>query len=478
MNYIKQWQDALDHEITHLKSFGGTKYPLTDGRFVESGSTHTYYFDTELPLKIPTGSSIRIKLGKTQVSGKILSIEGRSVMLTLEKTLGDLIQECVLFHDPWELLEQLNQRLDEINKSKTKRARVEMLMEPPKTLKHPIEKIKTPVHELLLRSKYNPVTFVWGPPGTGKTYTLARVAANHFLKNRRVLIVSQSNQAVDVLMGEVATFLKKKGHPIAGKVIRFGTESDALKAHHPELIPSFLLHESEPRLSEERDHLLKEKQALTRDLGSSFSQRDSRSLLNIEKKLVRVIDKIRQKEHLLLKESAIIGTTLSKAASDDALFSKTFDVVIVDEASMVYVPQAAFAASLGKRIIICGDFKQLPPIATSRDPYVQEWLKEDIFHKAGVVQNLHTNRHPHLFLLNQQRRMHPEISAFTNRVIYQSLVTDHPSVLQTRRVLLEREPFKGQASILVDTDGMGSFCMKEKTQIPDSTSCNFFYPFN
>ena len=63
-----------------------------------------------------------------------------------------------------------------------------------------------------------------------------------------------------------------------------------------------------------------------------------------------------------------MGATLAKAASDSALYEQDFDVVILDEASMAYVPQAAFAATLGKRVIICGDFKQLPPIASSRDP--------------------------------------------------------------------------------------------------------------
>ncbi len=46
---------------------------------------------------------------------------------------------------------------------------------------------------------------------------------------------------------------------------------------------------------------------------------------------------------------------------------------------MAYVPQAVFAAALGKRVIICGDFKQLPPIASSRDLAVAKWLKEDVF---------------------------------------------------------------------------------------------------
>ena len=70
-------------------------------------------------------------------------------------------------------------------------------MDPSMPSSHTAEKVKSNVQELYLRSKYNPVTFVWRPPGTGKTYTLARTAANHYFRKKKVLILSHSNQAVD-----------------------------------------------------------------------------------------------------------------------------------------------------------------------------------------------------------------------------------------------------------------------------------------
>ena len=58
--------------------------------------------------------------------------------------------------------------------------------------------------------------------------------------------------------------------------------------------------------------------------------------------------KRQQKEIQFLKEAYVVGTTLAKAATDSAVYEKDYDVVILDEASMAYVPQAAFAATLGK----------------------------------------------------------------------------------------------------------------------------------
>ncbi|MEK1830035.1 AAA domain-containing protein [Priestia megaterium] len=65
-------------------------------------------------------------------------------------------------------------------------------------------------------------------------------------------------------------------------------------------------------------------------------------------------------EKNVFDQAYIVGTTLSKAAIDRLLYQSEFDMVVVDEISMAYAPQIAFAATLGKRIVVCGDFKQLP----------------------------------------------------------------------------------------------------------------------
>ncbi|MBB2481769.1 AAA family ATPase [Bacillus sp. APMAM] len=462
--YIKEWQNALQHEINHLKKFGGSRYSVTNGRLLSNDGPYSYYFDTAISLRIPVGSSIKLEWGTMKSSGKILSSEGRGVILELEQNFGDLIPDANLLHDPWELLEQLIERLDEIKKSKQKRLRVKRLMNPSMETKHPKAKIKSNVHELILRSKYNPATFVWGPPGTGKTYTLARTAANKYFQKKKVLILSHSNQAVDVLMGELTDFIKKKKRFREGDVLRYGGNiGETLSAHH-EITANLLIEKQDPLLAQDRERLGEERRHLKQDLANSFSKRDSEHLLELETKFSRILEKIRKKEVQLVKDAFIVGTTLAKAASDSAVYEPDYDIVILDEASMAYVPQAAFAAALGKRVIICGDLKQLPPIASSRNPLVSEWLKEDVFHKAGVVEWLNEGKlHPQLFLLKEQRRMHPDISAFTNRYIYHSLVGDHESVSKSRNSVTRLAPFKDQAAVLLDTSFTGLHCVSDKT---------------
>lgn len=462
--YIKEWQQALHQEINHLKKFGGSRYSVTNGRLVSNEGPYSYYFDTAMSLRIPVGSSIKLEWGTMKNSGKVLSSEGRGLILALEKNLGELISDAFLLHDPWELLEQLIERLDEIKKSKQKRLRVKRLMNPSLETKHPVEKIRSNVQELVLRSKYNPTTFVWGPPGTGKTYTLARTAANKYFQNKKVLILSHSNQAVDVLMGELTDFIKKKKKFREGDVLRYGgNNGEALTIHH-EITTNLLIEKQDPLLAQDRERLVEERRHLKQDLAHSFSKRDSDQLLELEIQIARMLEKVRKKEVQLVKDAFVVGTTLAKAASDSAVYEQDYDVVILDEASMAYVPQAAFASALGKRVIICGDFKQLPPIASSRDVAVAKWLKEDVFHHAGVVEGLNEGKfHPQLFLLNEQRRMHPDISAFTNRYIYHSLVGDHDSVYKSRKRITNLAPFKAQASVLLDTSFTGLHGMSDKT---------------
>lgn len=462
-SYIKQWQKALQIEVQHLKKWGSTKYKIINGHymFVENNRYH-YYFEAIQSLKIPNGSIVKLLWGKMVVEGRIISSEQNSVILTVEKFIGDLIHDAFLLYDPWELLVQLMDRLEESKKSKKKRSRIKRLMNPTNTFEPAPIRAKSNVEEVFLRSKYNPVTFVWGPPGTGKTYTLARVAANLFLKKKNVLILSHSNQAVDVLIGETSTFLKKKELFKEGLLIRYGSPSIEFTAQYVDLTTEQLIMKENPTLITEKTQLLLERKLLKEDINKSFSQRDSEQLLRLEKKLATLIEKIRQKELKVIKKSGVIGTTLAKAATDPVIFENEFDYIIVDEASMAYIPQIGFAATLGKKLIVCGDFKQLAPIAQGRHELVDKWLKNDIFHSTGVIQPLEEGKlHPHLFLLKEQRRMHAEISAFTNKNVYLSLVEDYEKVNILRQDITKKAPFPNKASVLLDTSYTGAHCIKE-----------------
>lgn len=59
--------------------------------------------------------------------------------------------------------------------------------------------------EIVLNARKNSLTVVSGPPGTGKSYTIAAIILDHLLGGKRVLFVSRMDKAVDV----VSTWLEE-----------------------------------------------------------------------------------------------------------------------------------------------------------------------------------------------------------------------------------------------------------------------------
>jgi hypothetical protein len=108
IEYIKEWQEALQNEISYLKRYGSNKFIVRNGRLLSNNDSFAYYFDTSISVRIPVGSSIRLEWGSMKQNGRMLSSEGKGIMIALEQSFGDLIPEANLFHDPWELLEQLS----------------------------------------------------------------------------------------------------------------------------------------------------------------------------------------------------------------------------------------------------------------------------------------------------------------------------------------------------------------------------------
>lgn len=76
------------------------------------------------------------------------------------------------------------------------------------------------------RSLGSDTTYVWGPPGTGKkTTTLARIVEAHYSARRSVLLVSNTNIAIDTAIERVAARLKGEPEFHQCLVIRQGPPS-------------------------------------------------------------------------------------------------------------------------------------------------------------------------------------------------------------------------------------------------------------
>ena len=74
-------------------------------------------------------------------------------------------------------------------------------------------------------------------------------------------------------------------------------------------------------------------------------------------------EEISQKRTAIIQKAQLIACTAYKPLLDKEIIAMKFDCVVVDEASMLQLPLYYCAAALAqKRIVIAGDFLQLPPI--------------------------------------------------------------------------------------------------------------------
>jgi hypothetical protein len=131
----------------------------------------------------------------------------------------------------------------------------------------------------------------------------------------------------------------------------------------------------------------------------------------------------------LLEGARGLFATLTKLYIDSKLSAREWDVVIVDEVSMAMPPLVAFAASRARRrVVLVGDFYQLPPIVQSREGIAHEELGVDVFERRGIPEAVESGKgHAQLARLTMQRRMAPEIADVARELVYQDNLKDHPS---------------------------------------------------
>lgn len=157
----------------------------------------------------------------------------------------------------------------------------------------------------------------------------------------------------------------------------------------------------------------------------------------------------------ILREAKVLATSLTKATISKHLDDQKFDVLIVDEASMAPMPSLYFAAGrAAKKVILVGDFRQLPPIVIADTEMAMKWLGRDIFDQAGIQRAVDEQRpEKRLTMLRRQYRMHPDISRISSGIIYGGRLADclNRDSLRDIALILEKSPFSSSSLVLYDT---------------------------
>lgn len=455
---LERYRNALKAEKLFLMHEGGRQYKVTNGKLISNvKGTYSYIFDLETELHISDDAPINISTGGLRTSGNVLMCEDFQIIVQLEGNIGDRVGSAMISVEPWKLLEALEERLQTgIGINGSSMASRLMKEGPGLATNKPVDQIPKGQEAVIAKAMSEPVCIVWGPPGTGKTHTMSEMAIRFVNAGKTVLIVSHSNVSVDGVAKKIDELLKQKKQESvlkAGKVLRYGYVRDEELNRNENVNSFYYAVTKNPVLNAKLDKLQAEYDEIKRTKGLGYQR-----IIEIRKEISKIRGEIREQEQKYVSNASVVATTISKVVIDKLFEDKKYDVVMFDEVSMAYVLQVVCAATFAKEHLICvGDFMQLAPIAQSN---AKDTLCEDVFTFLGINQHGKPYYHPWLVMLDEQRRMHPKISAFANQYVYSKLLKDHSSTHTSRQEIVEAELFRQQAINLIDLSG--SYCAASK----------------
>lgn len=288
------------------------------------------------------------------------------------------------------------------------------------------------------------ITFIWGPPGTGKSFTLASIIyAFYKLEEDRTAVCCLSNVAVDQLLCKVLDIIEhEKATILPGNIYRAGRTMDK------RIIATDYLFPNNQETDVLRANIRSNNAKLQRLKDRKRDMSEEAISLKAESKELR--EELKNKTDYLVKSSSVVFSTISNFVLNDNLSASHFDNLIVDEASMLALPSLiALGSKISKRLIMVGDFQQLSPIALVKD----EYLTDSVFEMTDI--NINNTSHPGLHQLLHQRRSHEKIVNLINEPFYKGKLI--PTKSGGNRII-NTNPFKGRVIALKEvSDGAVRF---------------------
>ena len=288
------------------------------------------------------------------------------------------------------------------------------------------------------------VAIIHGPPGTGKTTTVAELIHQAVLKGQKVLASGPSNTSVDNLLLKLASRklnVVRIGHPArVSRELQQNTLDALVENHENMAIAKEMIREAED-LFRKLDRYTRSKPPRGAKLAMRAEakqlKRDARQL---ERQAI---------EHILDQADVICITT---TGDDDALQDRHFDLVVVDEACQSTEPGCWIPVLRAERIVLAGDHHQLPPTVLSDEAKKRGYDVSLMQRLTDAYEDTITRR------LDVQYRMHEQIMQFSSATFYDDSLIAHESV--AKHVLDDLPAFSSdelsaESAQFVDTAGAG-----------------------
>lgn len=274
-------------------------------------------------------------------------------------------------------------------------------------------------------------SILWGPPGTGKTYTVGQQVAECLDDpNERVLVISTTNKSTDesaFAIGRAAHGKEPQCREL-GRVLRVG------KSAH---IETYKANGLESLLKGTETDLLQQVGLLLKNLTSALLPEERAIIRKNIQQLKRAMRDASFNAFASGEAKVVVATAfkamtlLNDPAMRDVIAggSTPFTTVIIDEAGLISrAAVAALSLFASQRVVLAGDSKQLAPI--SRISRILPTSQATWLASSGLS-HLRSLRQTHeaVCLLRQQHRMHPHVSTVVSQYQYDGMLEDGATVV-------------------------------------------------
>ncbi|MFB6116061.1 MAG: IGHMBP2 family helicase [Candidatus Nanosalina sp.] len=296
---------------------------------------------------------------------------------------------------------------------------------------------------------------IHGPPGTGKTTTAIEVIRQEIERGRSVLATADSNTAVDNILEfllEHGVEAVRVGHPARVTPKLRENTLDAKVEKKEKYQKAEELREEAFELKDKQDDLTHPSGRWRRGMSdeqirkAAEEGRGSRGVpaekiqemaewLEIQEEVDEKFEKADElKEEAVsevLEEAEVVCSTNSSSGSE-LMEGRVFDTVVIDEATQATEPSCLIPLTHGKKAVMAGDHRQLPPTVKSGEEELKHTLFEKLAEKYPEAKKM----------LEKQYRMNTEIMKFSKQEFYDGKLK---AAEQVKNHTLEDLEFKGEA---------------------------------
>lgn len=286
------------------------------------------------------------------------------------------------------------------------------------------------------------IAIIHGPPGTGKTTTLAELIYQSVRRGQRVLACAPSNTGVDNLLEKIIPLGLKAvrvGHParVFPELRDFTLDELVDRDPHTQLIHD---------MRREVQQLIRDGQRVSRGRDSRRRKRHYFAEAGILRGEIRSLEKRIVKD--IIQSAEVICTT--STIDEELIGEQPFELVVIDEACQATMPGTWQAVLKADKLVLAGDHQQLPPTVISKEA-ANRGLKRSIMEE--LIDREGTNIFKRLSV---QYRMNQKIMQFPSQIFYEGDLIANAKVeghLLADDNQIDVNPMTLEPLLLVDTAG-------------------------